>query len=57
MYFKLYKSAKEKARKIRKQAIVSYLEAKSIKDKYLLDHLDSSSSEEEDESINLENED
>ena len=52
LYYKLYKSAKDKAKKIRKQAIKAYLEAKSIKDKYLVDDLETSSSE--DESIDLE---
>lgn len=47
LYYKLYKSAKEKAKIVRRQAINAYLEAKSIKDKYLLNDLETSSSEEE----------
>ena len=47
LYYKLYKSAKEKTKNIRKHAIKAYLEAKSIKEKNLIDDLETSSSEEE----------
>ena len=47
LYYKLYKTAKEKAKIIRNQSINAYLEAKSINDNNLLEELDYSSSEDE----------
>jgi len=46
VYYELYKSAKEKAKKARKEAITLFLEAKSIKAKYMLDEIDESDDEE-----------
>ena len=49
-YYEIYKIAKDKAKQHKKAAISHYLEAKKIKNTYLLDDLDNSdeSSEEED---------
>jgi len=51
VYYEIYKIAKDKAKQHKKAAISHYLEAKKIKNTYLLDDLDNSdeSSEEEDE--------
>jgi hypothetical protein len=50
VYYEIYKIAKDKAKQHKKAAISHYLEAKKIKNTYLLDDLDNSdeSSEEED---------
>jgi len=45
VYFKLYKDAKTKAKQAKKSAILAYLEAKQIKKTYLLDNLNDSDSE------------
>ena len=45
VYFKLYKEAKNKAKQAKKSAILAYLEAKNIKKTYLLDNLNDSDSE------------
>jgi hypothetical protein len=45
VYFKLYKNAKTKAKQAKKSAILAYLEAKQIKKTYLLDNLNDSDSE------------
>ena len=51
VYYEIYKLAKEKAKEHKKAAISHYLEAKKIKNTYLLDDLDNSddSSIDEDE--------
>ena len=49
VYFKLYKDAKTKAKQAKKSAILAYLEAKQIKKTYLLDNLNDSDSEFEEE--------
>lgn len=46
VYYELYKRAKEKAKQARKEAISLFLEAKSIKAKYMLDEIDESDDEE-----------
>ena len=46
VYYELYKTAKEKAKQARKEAIALFLEAKSIKAKYMLDEIDESDDEE-----------
>ena len=46
VYYELYKRAKEKAKQARKEAIYLFLEAKSIKAKYMLDEIDESDDEE-----------
>ncbi len=50
VYYEIYKIAKDKAKQHKKAAISHYLEAKKIKNTYLLDDLDNSdeSSDEED---------
>ncbi len=46
VYYELYKTAKEKAKQARKEAIALFLEAKSIKAKYMLDEIDESDDDE-----------
>ena len=48
IYLEIYKTAKQKAKEIKKNAIAAFLEAKKIKNKYNLDNLDSDSSDDED---------
>jgi hypothetical protein len=40
VYYELYKTAREKAKLAKKNAIIAYLEAKNIKKTYLLDNID-----------------
>lgn len=47
VYLDIYKKAREKAKKLKLETIKEYLEAKRIKELYMLDNLDSSSDEEE----------
>jgi len=47
VYYDLYKQAKEKAKQARKEAISLFLEAKSIKAKYMLNEIDESDDDEE----------
>lgn len=49
VYFQIYKEAKNKAKQAKKSAILAYLEAKKIKKTYLLDNLNESDSEFEEE--------
>ena len=42
VYYEIYKIAKEKAKQHKKAALTHYLEAKKIKNTYLLDSLDDS---------------
>ena len=52
VYYEIYREAKEKAKKAKRDAIVAFLEAKNIKKTYMLDSdsdSDSDSDEEEDE--------
>ena len=53
VYLDIYKAAREKARKAKNEAIKAYLEAKRIKELYMLDVVDSSSDEEEEEEEEL----
>jgi hypothetical protein len=46
VYYEIYKIAREKAKRAKKAAIESYLEAKNIKIKYMLDDLDESDEDE-----------
>lgn len=48
VYLDIYKKAREKAKKLKLETIKAYLEAKRIKELYMLDNLDSSSEDEED---------
>jgi len=54
LYYKMYEEARQKAKVARDLALSSYLEAKQIKNKYMLDDIlnSSSSSEDTDESDN-----
>jgi hypothetical protein len=45
----MYKTAKKKAKEIRKNAIKAFIEAKNIKSQYNLDNLVNSDSSEEEE--------
>tara|TARA_B100001093_G_scaffold506075_2_gene564393 strand:- start:2749 stop:3897 length:1149 start_codon:yes stop_codon:yes gene_type:complete len=49
VYLDIYKAAREKAKKAKNDAIKAYLEAKKIKELYMLDVIDSSTDEEEEE--------
>jgi hypothetical protein len=49
VYLDIYKAAKQKAKALKNEAIKAYLEAKRIKELYMLDIVDSSEEEEEDE--------
>ena len=49
VYLDIYKQAREKARKAKNEAIKAYLEAKRIKELYMLDVADSSDSDESEE--------
>ena len=51
VYLDIYKAAREKAKKAKNEAIKAYLEAKKIKELYMLDIIDSS--DEDDEESNL----
>ena len=53
VYLDIYKQAREKPRKAKNEAIKAYLEAKRIKELYMLDVVDSSSDEEEEEEEEL----
>ena len=52
IYLEIYKTAKQKAKEIRKNAIAAFLEAKKIKIKYNLDKLDYESSDDEEDYLN-----
>ena len=55
MYYKLYQEARQKAKVARDLALSAYLEAKQIKNKYMLDDiLDSSSDESEEDDSDTE---
>ena len=45
VYYEMWRSAREKARIARKEALAAYLEAKQIKENYMLDGIDSESDE------------
>ena len=49
VYLEIYKKAREKAKKARTEAIKAYLTAKEIKKQYLLDEMDFSEDESDDE--------
>jgi hypothetical protein len=46
VYYDIYKKAREKAKKAKKEAIEAYLEAKNIKSRYMLNDLDESDEDE-----------
>jgi hypothetical protein len=45
VYFELYKEARQKAKQAKKNAIIAYLEAKNIKKTYMIENMDDSESE------------
>ena len=45
VYYELYKEARQKAKLAKKSAIIAYLEAKNIRQTYMLDNLDESESD------------
>ena len=51
VYYELYKEAREKAKKAKRESLMAYLEAKNIKKIYMLDDIDSS------DDSNIENDD
>jgi hypothetical protein len=57
VYYEIYKTAREKAKNAKKEAILAFLEAKNIKKTYMLDDIDESDDEDEDLNFNEEEED
>lgn len=49
VYYEMYKRAKKRAKEIKKSAVIAYLEAKEIKKTYMLQDLDDSSSDEDED--------
>ena len=47
IYLEIYRKAKKKAKEIKKNAIQAFIDAKNIKNKYNLEDIDDSSSDEE----------
>ena len=45
VYYELYKEARQKAKIAKKSAIIAYLEAKNIRQTYMIDNLDESESD------------
>jgi hypothetical protein len=45
VYYEIYKKAREKAKQLKKDAILAYLEMKNIKKTYMLDTIDESDSD------------
>jgi len=55
VYYEIYQKAREKAKEAKKNAVVAYLEMKNIKKTYMLDDIDESDSEFDDEEYNTDN--
>jgi hypothetical protein len=53
VYYKIYKEAKDKAKQAKKQAAIACLEAINIKNKYMLDDLDESDTDIDEESYEI----
>ena len=53
VYYEIYKKAREKAKQAKKNAIKAYLEAKRIKNTFLLDEVVSSDESDNDCTINF----
>ena len=49
VYYTMWRSARQKAKNAKKEAILAYLEAKKIKENYMLDSIDSDSDNDEEE--------
>ena len=54
VYYEIYRKARKKARELRYKAVEAYLEANAIKNKFLLEDLDSSSDDDINEDLNEE---
>ena len=52
VYYELYKKAREKAKKAKKDAVLAFLEVKNIKKTYMLDDIDESESDNDDFNLN-----
>ena len=53
VYYEIYKKAREKAKEAKKEAILAFLEAKNIKKTYMLDDIDESDDEDENDDLNF----
>ena len=53
VYYKIYREARNKAIQAKKNADIAYLEAQSIKEKYMLNDLDESDKENDDENLDF----
>jgi hypothetical protein len=53
VYYEIYKKAREKAKEAKKLAILAFLEAKNIKKTYMLDDIDESENESDNEDLNF----
>ena len=49
VYYEMYKEAREKAKKAKKESLMAFLEAKNIKQTYMLDDIDSSDDDDDDD--------
>jgi hypothetical protein len=49
--YSMYKEAKDKAKMAKKLALMAYLEAKRIKNEYMIDDINDSENDEEDETV------
>ena len=47
VYYNMWKEARQKARNAKREALAAYLEAKKIKENYMLDGINSDSEDEE----------
>jgi hypothetical protein len=56
VYYEIYKEARNKAKKAKREAIVAFLEAKNIKKTYMLDDLDESDDSDDSDLDNISNE-
>lgn len=57
MYYQMYQEARQKAKVARDLALSAYLEARQIKNKYMLDDANDSSSDSEDSDVDPDEED
>jgi hypothetical protein len=53
VYYEIYKKAREKAKEAKKEAILAFLEAKNIKKTYMLDDIDESEDDDDNEDLNF----
>jgi hypothetical protein len=57
VYYEIYKEARRKAKKAKREAVVAFLEAKNIKKTYMLEDFDESDSDSDDSNLPYDNED